>query len=292
MHKPRVDSEGFKLREKQARPWLRVQRQCQGSLDGRFVFRFQVAVQTAQCLGAACKSLRGKSCNLLQEPTVPASFRYQEYGTPQSSSPYSTARILLLRLHERIDRHSDLLVSIGRSLKSLDSGLDARIAKAVRFEIGERMAGMEERIAQKILMRSSLPVSSEGGRGKPSPESQSSGQSAEPAERSARTCDKAAGNCGAKADHGRATIPPRMRVLRELPSTGALKHSFLRRFARTEGRLTDSQKEETCAGKPGLVARLLENIFGICEPDPKVGKEGSKVIHPQSNFHTGVLPRL
>jgi hypothetical protein len=32
---------------------------------------------------------------------------------------------------------------------------------------------------------------------------------------------------------------------------------------------------------------VLERVFGICEADPKEGREASNVIHPQSPFATG-----
>ncbi len=235
-------------------------------------------------------------CNLLQETTAPASFRNQDSRAPQSPSPYSTARILLLRMNSRIERHSDLLDAMGRTLKSLDSGLDCRVASAVKSELGARMAGMEERIMQKILMHSSC----KGRDGKMSSESRVSVEPADCHSRGSRSCNDTSGCRDTEAEHGSVAVPPKMRVLKENPShpaTGILKHSFLRRFARTdlEGRLTAqgfAQSEETYASQPpSLMARLLEKVFGICKPDPKEGKEGSKVIHPQSNFHTGRFSR-
>jgi hypothetical protein len=35
--------------------------------------------------------------------------------------------------------------------------------------------------------------------------------------------------------------------------------------------------------------RVLERVFGICEADPKQGREASNVIHPQSPFATGAM---
>jgi hypothetical protein len=35
---------------------------------------------------------------------------------------------------------------------------------------------------------------------------------------------------------------------------------------------------------------VLEQVFGICDADPKQGREASSVIHPQSPFATGSLP--
>jgi hypothetical protein len=219
------------------------------------------------------------------------SFRNQDRGAAQS--PQSTSRILLQRIHERLDRQSDLLVAMAMALQSLDSELDVRIANAFRSELGKRMAGIEERIAQRIFSR-------EGGRCQQSPECQTRSQSAELSDRySLRSCDTSGDrDRDVSAENGHGTGQPRMRALNspQNSTTGTLKHSFLRRFARTdEGKTasgsTQNQAEETNAGRaPGLMTRLLENVFGICEPDPKVGKEGSKVIHPQSNFHTG-FPR-
>ena len=190
---------------------------------------------------------------------------------------------------------------MGRTLQALDSGLDERVANAVRSELGARMAGMEGRIVQKILARSGVAEGCSQPSPEPGPEGQTRSQSAQLANRqglSSRSCDDAAGDRAARADHGRVKVAPKMHVLAaaDLPATGTLKHSFLRRFARTEGGPTArglSQTEEDYVGKmaaPNLMTRLLENVFGICEPDPKVGKEGSKVIHPQSNFHTGMFP--
>jgi hypothetical protein len=36
---------------------------------------------------------------------------------------------------------------------------------------------------------------------------------------------------------------------------------------------------------------LLERVFGICDADPKQGREASNVIHPQSPFATGAPER-
>ena len=196
-------------------------------------------------------------------------------------------------MHERIDRHGDLLAAMGRTLQSLDSGLDERLASAVRSELGAQMAGMEERIAQRMLARTDRGSACV----KPSPEGQTrrqgvSARTAEPA-----GCSRARDTSGEQvvsADHDHAPVPPKTSALYASgrPATDTLKHSFIRRFARANDRQNARESpmdNETYADKPpGLMARLLENVFGICEPDPKVGKEGSKVIHPQSNFHTGV----
>ena len=197
-------------------------------------------------------------------------------------------------MHERIHRHGDLLAAMGRTLQSLDSGLDERVANVVRSELGARMAGMEERIAQKILER----IDRRTGRDKPSPEGHTRSQgacSAEPdsAGRYSSRARDTSGDQDLSADHGQAPAPPKGSVSYAFgrPATGTLKHSFLRRFARTDGAKSNREspkgKEIYADTPPGLMARLLEKVFGICEPDPKVGKEGSKVIHPQSNFHTG-----
>jgi hypothetical protein len=37
---------------------------------------------------------------------------------------------------------------------------------------------------------------------------------------------------------------------------------------------------------PGCAAQFLDAVFGITAPDPKTGREGSRVIHPQSAFAT------
>ena len=70
--------------------------------------------------------------------------------------------------------------------------------------------------------------------------------------------------------------------------TRKVKHSFLVQFLQDE-------ESEAAKAASGAVRRLrsqwargLEAVFGICEPDPKQGKEGSRVIHPQSNFATGM----
>ena len=177
---------------------------------------------------------------------------------------------------------------MSRTLRSLDSDLEARVAGAVRAELGARMAGMEERIAQRFQMSVCCGQCVCGG-GVPK---QNAGS--EPIDRGHSWLGDTSSDRDESADRSRAAAagaPPKVRTLdaRKHPTTGKLRHSFLRRFARTEADSTASNGGGSYAGKaPGWVSRLLETVFGICESDPKVGKEGSKVIHPQSHFHTGL----
>jgi hypothetical protein len=65
-----------------------------------------------------------------------------------------------------------------------------------------------------------------------------------------------------------------------------VKHSFLVQF------LHDEESEAKAASKVAKHVRStwawgLDAVFGITPPDPKMGKEGSRVIHPQSAFATG-----
>lgn len=194
-------------------------------------------------------------------------------------------------MHARIERHGSLLAEMSRAIQTLDSELEARVVRAVRSELGAQVAGMEERLARKALM--GVGCGRGESSGAPKPERRSA-ESASAGRFSSNSRDTS-GDLDVSADRGHTSAPPMMHAS-DAParptSTGALKHSFLRRFARTESRSTarkSSPGGETYKGKaPGLAARLLETVFGICEPDPKLGKEGSKVIHPQSHFYTGL----
>jgi hypothetical protein len=65
-----------------------------------------------------------------------------------------------------------------------------------------------------------------------------------------------------------------------------VKHSFLAQFLHEEE--TEAKAASKVAKRVrGVWARGLESVFGITAPDPKLGKEGSRVIHPQSAFATG-----
>jgi hypothetical protein len=71
-------------------------------------------------------------------------------------------------------------------------------------------------------------------------------------------------------------------------SVKGLKRSFLARF------LEDDDDHPAAKDKPdkgkgkSARSRLLESVFGICDADPKQGREASSVIHPQSPFATGL----
>ncbi len=70
-----------------------------------------------------------------------------------------------------------------------------------------------------------------------------------------------------------------------------MKHSFLVQFLNTEE--TEAKAASKAAQRVRSVwARGLESVFGITAPDPKLGKEGSRVIHPQSAFATGMAAPL
>ena len=73
--------------------------------------------------------------------------------------------------------------------------------------------------------------------------------------------------------------------------TRKVKHSFLVQFMQDEESEAVKAASNTALQLQSQWARGLEAVFGICEPDPKQGKEGSRVIHPQSNFATGAQDR-
>ncbi len=65
----------------------------------------------------------------------------------------------------------------------------------------------------------------------------------------------------------------------------SLKRSFLARF------LEEDDDHPAAKDKPdkirGARSKFLESFFGICDADPKQGREASSVIHPNSPFATG-----
>jgi hypothetical protein len=70
----------------------------------------------------------------------------------------------------------------------------------------------------------------------------------------------------------------------------SLKRSFLARFLEDDDADDDhpAAKDKPDKGKgKSARSRLLESVFGICDADPKQGREASSVIHPHSPFATG-----
>ncbi len=66
-----------------------------------------------------------------------------------------------------------------------------------------------------------------------------------------------------------------------------MKRSFLSRF------LEEEEEEPVPKDRVDRIKnarfQFMERIFGICDADPKKGREASNVIHPQSPFATGPL---
>ena len=68
-----------------------------------------------------------------------------------------------------------------------------------------------------------------------------------------------------------------------------VKHSFLVQFLQDE-EAEASHAAPAAVGAVGPWGRALDAVFGIAAADPKLGKEGSRVVHPQSPFATGLRP--
>jgi hypothetical protein len=87
------------------------------------------------------------------------------------------------------------------------------------------------------------------------------------------------------------TSPPAPPEAPDEPKKPAsVKRSFLARFLEDEDELP-AQKARDDVEK-GLYNRFLEQVFGICDADPKQGRDASSLIHPQSAFATGGSGRL
>ncbi len=72
----------------------------------------------------------------------------------------------------------------------------------------------------------------------------------------------------------------------------SIKRSFMARFLEDDdddpGPDSSTKHRWRRVGGQGKRRRgVLERVFGICEADPKEGREASSVIHPQSPFATG-----
>ncbi len=76
--------------------------------------------------------------------------------------------------------------------------------------------------------------------------------------------------------------------LRREERSSNMKRSFLTRFLEEEEE--DAAPKDAAERIKDARFEFLERIFGICEADPKKGREASKVIHPQSPFATGPPP--
>ncbi len=175
--------------------------------------------------------------------------------------PLATTKGLLHAVLARLDRQDEQLAAIGAKLHYLDSALDARLARA----LAPGLAAVEERLASRD------PSSSLAGDAGYQPTRGIGLPSSAPA--TPRAAEGAAGPAGPP---GRAA----------LARTSTLKHSFLRRFVRPGEQEARRPKGPTRQVQR-MWDRLLDSVFGICEADPKVGKEGSRAIHPQSHFVTG-----
>jgi hypothetical protein len=206
----------------------------------------------------------------------------QVYTDPRDR-PYVTTRSLLLTMSARLDRQEEQLASMSTKLQQLASTLERRLSSAlVGSELSSQLAAMEQRLAHRIDQAkgaTAASASSERRQANPAPADPPPSSLASPRSQGSATDHKADERRGAPARHGHP----------QLTGVYTLRHSFLRRFV-------GSDEEEPAAARSvshyrhrmaGLTDRLLESVFGICEADPKVGKEGSRVIHPQSHFVTG-----
>jgi hypothetical protein len=194
---------------------------------------------------------------------------------------------LLQTLQARLDRQEGTLAAINAKLQYLDSTLDGRLASALSSEllspISADMADMEKRLADRLDPAKREEDGSEHSKEGCTPTQASSEIPARlPVPRAAPSRpDSAAG-----PSQQRVAPVPAARDLVRLADTRTLKHSFLRRFVSLgeEGRRDQDPPPRQLHR---LRDRLLESGFGICEADPRVGKEGSRAIHPQSHFVTG-----
>jgi hypothetical protein len=69
-----------------------------------------------------------------------------------------------------------------------------------------------------------------------------------------------------------------------------MKRSFLSRFLEDEE--DEPAPKDTAERIKEARFHFMERVFGICDADPKKGREASSVIHPQSPFATGPQPPL
>jgi hypothetical protein len=71
----------------------------------------------------------------------------------------------------------------------------------------------------------------------------------------------------------------------------SLKRSFMARFLEDDDEADRSGEKRSFLWRRGDERKrqkgVVERVFGICKADPKQGREGSSVIHPQSPFATG-----
>ena len=87
--------------------------------------------------------------------------------------------------------------------------------------------------------------------------------------------------------HDQAPLAPEERSRVAMVATkDTMKRSFLSRFL--------EEDEDEPAPKDGAERllearfRVLQEFFGICDADPKLGREASSLVHPQSPFATGM----
>ncbi len=184
----------------------------------------------------------------------------------------------------RLDKQDEQLASISTKL---DYILDGRLARALCSELGPQLAAMEERLGDRLfstdfkdndnersgVSRKPIQIHREIiGRGF----LQTQSSCATP-----RSPDSATG----VVPQSDAPVSSVVRARTMLTRTSTLKHSFLRRFVHPEE--AGRHKKDPARKLRRLKDRVLDSVFGICKPDFKLGKEGSRVIHPQSPFATG-----
>jgi hypothetical protein len=230
----------------------------------------------------------GVSAQLGRQPSLSDILHIRAQADTRESTFASTER-LLQTLHAKLERQEGKLADISTKLQHLDSSLDVRLACAVSSELRPLLADMadfEERLADRLDPAKRKADKSEHGQECCKPTQKSSESPGKPPSPHSAPApppppDSPTGPAELRAARS-STAPPHAR----LAHTRTLKHSFLRRFVglgEEEGR----RDEDPPRRLRRLRARLLEGVFGICEADPKTGKEGSAAIHPQSHFVTG-----
>jgi hypothetical protein len=204
---------------------------------------------------------------------------------------FVTTKGLLQTVLARLDRQEGQLAAMSTTLQHLDSALDGRLARALASALRPQSAEGEQPLADSLAPAKSKP---DGGCNEPEHshggwEPAHAGQeiqeiagrlqspSATPGPRSAISAMSKTRHCGAPVPATQA------RSRAGLAKTQTMKHSFLRRL----NRLGEEEQQQSARRLRRASDRALESVFGICEADPRMGKEGSRAIHPQSHFVTG-----
>jgi hypothetical protein len=195
-------------------------------------------------------------------------------------SPSVTMKSLLQTLHARLDRQDEQLTAISTKLHYLDSALDGRLARALGSELGPQLSAVEQRLADRLDPANCKGERSPAGCTPTRSSREPLGRGHLPSQ-SPRAAPRSPDNAPGLGSRGAA---PTSAAQARATATSTLKHSFLRRFVHSEEAGRNKEPEHRLKR---LRDRLLESVFGICEADPKVGKEGSRAIHPQSHFVTG-----